>query len=232
MFEQLADGRTDLVIDYVLKGHQANETDAGGNSLLQWCAYYGDTSAVRFLLANGASLEELGDNKGLGGAAFHGHWQLCQFLLENGADANFADKSTAETPLHSALCKANRPVYDTIVDLLLAYGADPNRKTLESKPTGSFMRDVRTKGETALHRAAAFGTEKTIRLLLENDADKQITDSQGDTPLSWASYHLRPPSVLRLLCFGEHQIHPENHSDYDHGRGWMTLDPPCGKPHI
>ena len=42
------------------------------------------------------------------------------------------------------------------IDHLLAH----NRATLASAETGCFMRDCRTKGETPLHRAAAFETRK------------------------------------------------------------------------
>src|SRR5438105_1275349 len=47
-----------------------------GVSLLRWSAYYGDVSAMKFLLANGEALTSLGENLDLNGAAFHGHWQL------------------------------------------------------------------------------------------------------------------------------------------------------------
>jgi hypothetical protein len=52
----------------------------------------------------------------------------------------------------------------------------------------------------------------------------------GETPLSWASWHLRPVSVLRTLCYGRFSIHPGNHSTYDHGRGWEIMG--VGKPHV
>ncbi len=90
MFDEITDGRTDLVFDYVAAGHAASSADQGGVSLLQWCSYYGDVSAIRFLLAEGESLESLGENLGLNGAVFHGHWQLCQFLIESGADVSAA----------------------------------------------------------------------------------------------------------------------------------------------
>ena len=64
--EQISDGRTDQVFDYVAEGHAANSTDAGGVSLIQWCAYYGDVSAIRFLLSHGESLSALGDNLAVG----------------------------------------------------------------------------------------------------------------------------------------------------------------------
>lgn len=189
---------------------------------MQWCAYYGDVSAIRFLLANGASLATLGDNLDLGGAAFHGHWQLCQFLIERGASVSDGGE-TGETPLHSALCKANRPVYDEVVKVLLANGADPNATTKPSMESGCFMRDVRTKGETPLHRAAAFGTEHAIDLLLKAGAQRDVKDMNGDSPLTWASWHLRPDSILRKLCYDGFSIRPERASTYDHGVGWEIM---------
>jgi uncharacterized protein len=53
-------------------------------TLLKWCAYDGDVSAIRFLLGHGESLSRLGENLDLNGAAVHGHWRLCQFRLDNG----------------------------------------------------------------------------------------------------------------------------------------------------
>jgi ankyrin repeat protein len=220
MLERIAGGRTDLVFDLIAEGHPAATRDANGTAVISWCAYHGDVSAVRHLLAHGESLTALGANYDLNGAAFHGHWQLCQFLLDRGADATQALADTGETPLHAALCKANRPVFERIVTLLLESGADPNRATRPGVVTGAFMRDVRTKAETPLHRAAAFGSERSIELLLAAGASREARDMHGDTPLSWASGHLRPPAILRLLCYGDFRIHPGNASTYDHGTGW------------
>jgi ankyrin repeat protein len=172
MFDRIADGRTDLVFDCLSQGHAPTATDSNGVPLIKWCAHYGDVSAIRFLLSRGESLATLGANLDLGGAAFHGHWQLCQFLIEHGADVNHGS-DTGETPLHAALCKANRPIYDEVVTVLLANGADPNAVTIASAETGCFMRDCRTKAETPLHRAAAFGTERAIDLLLKAGARRE-----------------------------------------------------------
>jgi len=88
-------------------------------------------------------------------------------LLENGAAVNHPLPDTGETPLHSALCKANRPVYDHVVEILLAHGANPNCVTKPLTETGGFICDCRTRAETPLHRAAAFGSERSIQLLLD-----------------------------------------------------------------
>ncbi|HET9359803.1 MAG TPA: ankyrin repeat domain-containing protein [Vicinamibacterales bacterium] len=220
ILKRIAEGRTDLVFEYVAKGQSAKSTDHGGTSLINWCAYHGDVSAIRFLLGHGETLDTLGPNLDLGGAAFHGHWQLCQFLIESGADVNHAGPDTGETPLHAALCKANRPAYDLVLKVLLASGANPNCQTKPDVETECFMRDCRTKGETPLHRAAAFGTEDAIQLLLDAGAVVDAKDTNGDSPLTWASWHLRPAAILRKLCYDGYRIHPANRSTYDHGRGW------------
>ncbi|MDH3712045.1 MAG: ankyrin repeat domain-containing protein, partial [Cyclobacteriaceae bacterium] len=217
----LTDGRTDLVFDLINQGTAATATDTQGTSLIKWCAYYGDVSAIKYLIANGASLDDLGANYDLNGAAFHGHWQLCQYLLEQRADANHALLDTGETALHSCM-QVNRPSTNLIIKLLLAYGADPNVQTKPKVATGAFMRDAFTKQETPLHRAAAFGNEEAIQLLLDTGADKSIRDMNGDSPLSWASWHKRPGTILSLLTYGEHRIHSLHiqNMQSDHGSGW------------
>jgi palmitoyltransferase len=86
------------------------------------------------------------------------------------------------------------------------------------------MRDSRTPGETPFHRAAAFGDDESIRLLLDAGAVIHARDMNGDSPLTWASWYLRPAPILRLLCFGEFRIRP----DYGAGMQANLL----GKPHI
>jgi uncharacterized protein len=166
-------------------------------------------SAIRYLLAQGESIDALAG--ALHTAAFHGHWRLCQFLLENGADANLADTRNGETPLHSATAKSSS-AHDRVVQVLLAAGANPNSATVPGAETGAYMRDVRTRGETPLHRAAAAASEITIDLLLEAGANREAKDENGDSPLSWGSWHLRPDSILRKLCYGSYSIRPARKS--------------------
>ena len=146
-----------------------------GVSLMQTCAYYGDVSAVRTLLTRGVSLQALGPNLGLSAACFHGHWRLCLLLLEHGANVNDQSEETKETPLHASLCTTDRILYDRVVEVLLSRGADPNLPAANGVATGGFMRDARTKGETALHRAAAFGDEGTVKMLLDAGARQKLT---------------------------------------------------------
>jgi ankyrin repeat protein len=209
MFDRIADGRTDLVFDLIAAGNPPDAADEDGVSLIQWCSYYGDVSAIRFLMSHGAKLASLGEDFELNAASFHGHWRLCQFLIENGADVNHALPDTGETPLHSAVCTTNRTSHNVVLKVLLASGANPNCATKPDVETGAFMRDCRTKGEMPLHRAAAFGDEEAIQLLLDAGAVIDAKDTNGDSPLGWASWHVRPASILRKLCYGRFRIRPE-----------------------
>lgn len=208
MFDRIAEGRTDLVIDFLSAGNPATVRDSAGVPLIAWCAYHGDVTAVRHLLDHGETLASLGPNFDLNGAVFHGYPKLVAFLIEQGADVNHPLPDTGEVPLHAALCKSARPEFDAIVKQLLDAGANPNVATNPNVETGSFMRDCRTKGETPLHRAAAFGSERAIDLLLAAKAVVDARDTNGDTPLSWASWHLRPRAILRKLTYGRYTVHP------------------------
>lgn len=202
LFERIAEGRTDLVFDHVTSGNTADSADGNGVSLLQWCSYHGDIAAMKFLVANGAALQSLGEFYGLHTAAFHGHVRLCEYLIEQGADVDDSRPRTGETTLHAAIASTDRRTRDAIVRILLSNGADPNRATNPGVETDHFMRDCRTKAETPLHRAAAFGSEETVRLLLEAGARLDVKDMNGESPLSWASWHVRPRSIIRMLCYG------------------------------
>lgn len=215
-------GRTDLVFELLKLPNWQEVADSASLHPLVWFVYYDDVSAIRAMLAAGGSFDDLDIDEQLNSAAFFGHWKVCDFLIGEGADVRHALPSTGETALHSALCKASRPHYLHTVRLLLEHGADPNAATKPDQETGAFMRDVRTKGETPLHRAAAFSDAAIIELLIEHGADREAKDAAGDTPLSWASWHLRPGKILQLLAFPPHNIsdkHVEMNTS-DHGAGW------------
>lgn len=222
ILELISRGRTDYIFHLIKTPGWKETLYQGDVKPLQWLVYYNDTSALRAILEAGGNLDSINLNEELGNAAFFGHWKVCDFLINKGADVNTHVDKTNETPLHNALSKAGRPYYFYVVRLLVEKGADVNAKTIPGMETGAFMRDVRTKGETPLHRAAAYADEQTIRFLIENGANKETLDVNGDTPLSWASEHLRPGGILSLLAYGNHRI-GESHiarNTSDHGQNW------------
>jgi len=222
ILDLISKGRTDYIFQLIRNPDWKELLHQGSVKPLQWLVYYNDTTALRAVLESGGNLDSINLNEELGNAAFFGHWKVCDFLIQQGADVNAQVGKTGETPLHNALAKAGRPYYFYVVRLLVEKGADVNAKTIPGQETWAFMRDVRTKGETPLHRAAAYADEKTIHFLITNGANKEAKDANGDSPLSWASEHLRPGSILALLAYGEHNIgeaHKARNTS-DHGQGW------------
>jgi len=222
IIESISRGRTDYIFELFKQPNWKEILHEGQIKPLQWLVYYNDTTALKAVLNEGGGLDSIVLNDELGNAAFFGHWKICDFLINNGADVNAYVDKTNETPLHNALSKAGRPYYFYVVKLLVVKGANVNAKTIAGIETGAFMRDVRTKGETPLHRAAAYADEKTISYLIDNGADKTAKDANGNSPLSWASEHLRPGAILSLLTYEGFQI-SEAHKTIntsDHGQGW------------
>jgi uncharacterized protein len=222
ILKRIADGRTDLVFDLLALPDWRSAIVEQQINALQWFVYYNDTTALKAVLATGGDLNGIDLNAELGNAAFFGHWKVCDFLIARGADARCSNSDTAETPLHNALCKPGRPYFGYVVRLLLEHGADPNARTVDGTETGAFMRDVRNRGETPLHRAAAFADAETIALLIQFGADVSLQDGHGDTPISWASWHQRPGAILKLLAHGPHRISERSVANItsDHGAGW------------
>ena len=222
ILEAISKGRTDFIFQFLKLKDWKERLEHGQVRLMQWLVYYNDLTALKLIVQAGATLKSIELDSELGHASFFGHWKVCEFLIQQGANVNAQVPGTHETPLHSALCKAGRPYYFFTVKSLVDHGADVNAQTVPGIATGAFMRDVRTKGETPLHRAAAYADERTIRYLLEHGADKRSRDANGDSPLTWASEHLRPGAVLALLAFDEFAISPKHVGDNvsDHGKDW------------
>lgn len=222
IIDLISRGRTDRVFDLLRLSDWRELLDSGAVKPLQWFVYYNDATAMRAVLEAGGTLDSLDLNRELGNAAFMGHWKMVDFLLSRGADPKFADPETGETALHGALAKAGRPYYLFTVRLLVENGAEINARTVAGAETQAFMRDVRTKGETPLHRAAAYSDAETIRYLIEKGANREARDADGDSPMSWASEHLRPGEILSLLQFGDFRISEKSRQVMisDHGAGW------------
>jgi ankyrin repeat protein len=222
ILDYISRGRTDFIFELLKQPNWKTILRAGSVRPLQWLVYYNDVTGLRAVLEAGGDLSSLNLDEELGNAAFFGHWKVCDFLINHGANVNAVMAQTHETPLHAAVSKAGRPHYYYVVKLLVERGANVNAQTIAGKETGAFMRDVRTKGETPLHRAAAYGDERIITFLLEHGADKTLKDAHGNSPLSWASEHLRPGAILALLSYSDYKI-GEAHkikNTSDHGAGW------------
>ncbi len=182
----------------VESGANVNSTDEHGmGPLLTFTP-----SVTEYLLSKGADpnrQKNEGSAPVLVGVAYMNHVECVRLLLEAGADPN-AVTDNGETALHTSLSKPGADASQhAVVQLLLKHGADPNKRTSPGLATAAFWRDTRTRGETPLHRAAAYASEETVRFLLAAGADRTIRDANGDSPQSWASWHWRPKELIFSL---------------------------------
>lgn len=167
-------------------------------------AWHGRLPEIRSLLDSLSSLPPRALESALEAAAYNAQPEACELLLQHGADPNATHEPTGETVLHQVITKTTSAAERTrIVKALIAHGAELNRTTIPGVPTECFMRDIRTRGETPLHRAAAYGDAEMVAALIAAGADKSAKDVNGDSPLTWGSWHLRPSEVLGLLLYGD-----------------------------
>ena len=201
MLAAAVNGDLETVERLVVQGANINYTDKWGNSAIFSAAWEGNLNALDSFYNLGANIT-LDDANLLCNAAFNGKVDSVKWLIEKGEDADFTFTNTGENALHYTICKMSEMNERVeIVSILIAAGIDVNKKTLPGKPTLCFMRDAYLKGETPLHRAAAYGNAAIIKMLLDAGAEPSMKDANGDTPISWGSWHLRDADTLRLLVY-------------------------------
>ena len=189
------------VENLVNQGADINYTDKYGNFAMFTAAWEGNLTALDLYYHLGAKIS-FEDANLLCNAAFNGKTESVKWLLDKGENANFSFSNTGENALHYTLSKRSELEERTeLVQILIVAGTDVNKKTIAGKPTLCFMRDAYLKGESPLHRAAAFGNATIIKMLLEAGAIPSMKDANGDTPISWGSWYLRESDVLRLLIY-------------------------------
>ena len=195
------DGDLPTVEKLVNQGADINYIDSHGNFAMFVAAWEGNTKALDLFYNLGAKIS-FDDANLLCNAAYNGKVDSVRWLLDKNENANFSFAVTGENALHYTLSKTSEmDDRAQIVKLLLMAGTDVNKKTIAGKPTLCFMRDAYLKGESPLHRAAAFGNATIIKMLLDAGAQPSMKDANGDTPISWGSWYLRDADVLRLLIY-------------------------------
>jgi ankyrin repeat protein len=143
----------------------------GGDTALIFAARLGDLVSTKLLVSAKANVNDA-DGWGMSAmalAAYNNHGDVVEYLLELGGDPNLPSSEIA--PLHAALLHRN----ESLVDALLAHGANPNLQLRAWTGTERGSRDrwihPSLVGASPLWLAARFGTPRMMRLLVARGAD-------------------------------------------------------------
>ncbi|KAK2589553.1 hypothetical protein QQS21_012766 [Conoideocrella luteorostrata] len=210
--------------DYAARnwGHHAREAAETSEQLILYLENEANVSAssqamMAFSRRYSNYSQEIPKLKGLHLAAYFGLGESIIRLLENGNILDVED-SHKRTPLWYAVDNG----YDTVVDLLLAIGANPDSEDVGERTLLSYSAerghetitklllacgvDPNSKatskfysGRTSLSFAAGNGHEEVVKLLLAIDADPDLKDLTGRTALSFAAENGHHAVVKLLL---------------------------------
>ena len=196
----------EMLKDLILYGADVNAVNKKGRTPLLLSCIFGQMDSVRALLEAGAD-PTIGDEEGFSclHAAVDGQCSkgTLQALIDHGAHID-AKRNDGTTALLSA-CKRGQ---STSVIFLLDSGADMNIRKPDgntclylavhghcSKETlqkiidqGSNVNALNRNGETALIRACYDANSESVRVLLENEAEPNISDALGNSSLLAAIY--------------------------------------------
>ena len=117
-------GHLSVVAFLIARGADVSATDPSGETALHAAAKCGHTRVVEFLIDQGADVNRR-DNQGRtplhAAIGWRQETETAALLISRGADVNAVDDDD-ETPLHKAAFIGR----ESLVELLIANGADPN----------------------------------------------------------------------------------------------------------
>uniref|UniRef100_A0A0G4GLC6 Uncharacterized protein n=1 Tax=Chromera velia CCMP2878 TaxID=1169474 RepID=A0A0G4GLC6_9ALVE len=187
------DGRTALhlaclpgfeeIVEWLLQaGADANGKTKFGSAGLHWAAARGHTAVVRSLLTHGAAVDLPNENDAtaLLSAAFCGHLEVVRILLAHGARLT-ATNAKEMTALHLAASRKHGAVVEEIIN---AYEA--SKGLIVEGQTGHILDTTDKVGDTALHKAASSGCDRSALALLAAGAKTSIRNNAGALPLDIA----------------------------------------------
>ncbi|RCK74497.1 MAG: hypothetical protein IGBAC_1445 [Ignavibacteriae bacterium] len=187
-----------LLLNYDIK---VNKVNRDGFTPLHYAAELGDIQFVIKLLEKRADINVYNKdgNSPLLIAIYNKHFDIVNYLIEKNANTDSRNK-IGITPLYLAVEYNNLD----LVKNLLSKKVRTNIELLDSKMT-------------PLHIAVENGYIDIIKLLIENGANVDVKNSEGDTPLHIAlsnNFLIQQNEIIKLLIKHSSKINTENNRGY------------------
>jgi ankyrin repeat protein len=203
----------EVIEELLAAGADVNAEDWKKRTPLAWATIKGNKDTTELLLSVDNLNADIPDTDGrtpLSHAAELDLVEIIQLLLNSKADINLEDKR-GRTPL----LWAAQTGHQTIVSKLLA-SAGVNVDYPDSD------------GRTPLSHAAELGPAGIVQLLLDSNADINLKDKRGRTPLLWATQEGHQTLVSKLLASAGVDV---DHPDPD-GRAPLSHSAELGRREI
>ncbi len=228
-------------------GADPNMEVPNNQTLLDVAAGTGETQIAALLIHKGADVNaRLGS--ALGNACYHGHEAMVELLLSNKART---DGEYGRRAMRSALSyKGNATIVRMLLDRGVKVDADilVNNASTASEPVVKLLQErgvninlkTSEQGDTTLMRAAMYGNEEVVTLLLKSGVDTRMKDNEGRTAVMHAALHAARSKQLgtirRLIAAGADVNARDNTGQtalmlaIDHGQTALLADPESYKP--
>lgn len=222
----ISSGRAEkeLVAALIEGGADVNIADDSGQTPFTLAVNRGEAELVALMVRHGADVNEVHFNNNSYPALLQAiqmkNDKLAAVLIDGGADVDFIVQKTGDSALHAAVKSGMKD----IVAMLIKRGANVNVRNIfyetplseaTVNPEGKDLDCARLlaqagadlnalvseKGRTSLHLAAMKGDgfSDSLQFLLENGADPNIYDNEGQTPLTLAVEHNNRKAVEILI---------------------------------
>ena len=182
-------GRSIVAMTLTLFGFDIEARDNYERTPLHNAARIGDIESIQYLLSRNASINtrDAYGQTPLALAVLHSSSSATvRLLLSKGADPNIKSYDGMSL-LHHAVTLQHLE----IMELLIAYGVNPNEMNRENSTVLNYL----------MHSWCCYPQIPTVGLLIRSGADVNLPNARGYTPLHGAIISKKGPGVMLLLLY-------------------------------